>query len=45
MIDDKMAKMAVNTLTAYCDGKKCADCAVSPYRFLKAFSRKCYRED
>lgn len=29
MIDDKMAKMAVNTLTAYCDGKKCADCAVS----------------
>lgn len=29
MIDDKMAKMAVNTLIAYCDGKKCADCAVS----------------
>lgn len=29
MIDDKMAKMAVNTLIAYCDGKRCADCAVS----------------
>lgn len=29
MIDDKMAKMAVNTLIVYCDGKKCADCAVS----------------
>lgn len=29
MIDDKMAKMAVNTLKAYCDGKKCSDCAVS----------------
>lgn len=29
MIDDKTAKMAVNTLIAYCDGKKCADCAVS----------------
>lgn len=29
MIDDKMAKMAVNTLKAYCDGKRCADCAVS----------------
>lgn len=29
MIDDKMAKMAVNTLIEYCDGKKCADCAVS----------------
>ena len=29
MIDDKMAKMAVNTLIAYCDGKECADCAVS----------------
>lgn len=29
MIDDKMAKMAVNTLITYCDGKKCADCAVS----------------
>lgn len=29
MIDDKMAKMAVNTLIAYCDGEKCADCAVS----------------
>lgn len=29
MIDDKMAKMAVNTLIEYCHGKKCADCAVS----------------
>lgn len=29
MINDKMAKMAVNTLKAYCDGKRCADCAVS----------------
>lgn len=29
MIDDKMAKRAVNTLIAYCDGKECADCAVS----------------
>lgn len=29
MIDDKTAKMAVNTLITYCDGKKCADCAVS----------------
>lgn len=29
MIDDKTAKMAVNTLIEYCDGKKCADCAVS----------------
>lgn len=29
MIDDKMAKMAVNTLKAYCDKKKCSDCAVS----------------
>lgn len=29
MIDDKMAKMAVNTLKAYCDSKKCSDCAVS----------------
>lgn len=29
MIDDKIAKMAVNTLKAYCDGKKCSDCAVS----------------
>ena len=29
MINDKMAKKAVNTLIAYCDGKKCADCAVS----------------
>lgn len=26
MIDDKMA---VNTIKAYCDGKRCADCAVS----------------
>lgn len=29
MIDDKLAKMAVNTLIEYCDGKKCSDCAVS----------------
>lgn len=29
MIDDKTAKMAINTLKAYCDGKRCADCAVS----------------
>lgn len=29
MIDDKMAQMAVNTLKAYCDRKKCSDCAVS----------------
>lgn len=29
MINDKMAKMAVNTLKAYCDRKKCSDCAVS----------------
>lgn len=29
MIDDKMAKMAINTLKAYCKGKRCADCAVS----------------
>ena len=29
MISDKMAKMAVNTLKAYCDRKKCSDCAVS----------------
>lgn len=29
MINDKMAKMAVNTLKAYCKGKRCADCAVS----------------
>lgn len=29
MIDDKMAKMAVNTLKAYCDGMRCPDCAVS----------------
>lgn len=29
MIDDKMAKMAINTLKAYCNGMRCADCAVS----------------
>lgn len=29
MIDDKMAKMAINTLKAYCDGNRCPDCAVS----------------
>ena len=29
MIDDKTAKRAVNTLIVYCDGNKCADCAVS----------------
>lgn len=29
MINDKMAKMAVNTLKAYCDEKRCSDCAVS----------------
>lgn len=29
MINDKMAKMAVNTLKAYCNEMKCADCAVS----------------
>lgn len=29
MINDKMAKMAVNTLKAYCNGMRCADCAVS----------------
>lgn len=29
MIDDKMAKMAVNTLKKYCNGNKCRDCAVS----------------
>ena len=29
MINDKMAKMAVNTLKTYCNGKKCSDCAVS----------------
>lgn len=29
MINDKMAKMAVNTLKAYCDGMRCPDCAVS----------------
>ncbi len=28
MIDDKTAKMAVNTLKTYCKGKRCADCAV-----------------
>lgn len=28
MINDKMAKMAVNTLKAYCDGKRCADCVI-----------------
>ena len=28
MIDDKMAKMAVNTLKAYCDEKICKNCAV-----------------
>lgn len=29
MINDKTAKMAVNTLKAYCNGMRCADCAVS----------------
>lgn len=29
MIDDKMAKMAVNTLKAYCDKTRCPDCAIS----------------
>ena len=29
MIDDKTAKMAVNTLKEYCNGNKCRDCAVS----------------
>lgn len=29
MINDKMAKMAINTLKAYCDGNRCPDCAVS----------------
>lgn len=28
MIGDKMAKMAVNTLKAYCDGTRCGNCAV-----------------
>lgn len=28
MINDKMAKMAVNTIKAYCNGMRCADCAV-----------------
>mgnify|MGYP006879810230 CR=1 FL=1 len=28
MIDDKMAKMAVNTLIAYCDEKKCDACVI-----------------
>lgn len=28
MINDKMAKMAVNTLKAYCKGKRCADCVI-----------------
>lgn len=28
MINDKMAKMAVNTIRAYCDEKKCDTCAV-----------------
>lgn len=29
MINDKIAKMAVNTLKTYCNENKCADCAVS----------------
>lgn len=29
MIDDKMAKMAVNTLKAYCDKTRCPNCAIS----------------
>lgn len=29
MIDDKMAKMAVNTLKAYCDQRQCGNCAVN----------------
>lgn len=29
MINDKMAKMAVNTLKAYCNERKCGNCAVS----------------
>lgn len=28
MIDDKMAQMAVNTIRAYCDKKKCDACAI-----------------
>lgn len=28
MINDKMAKMAVNTLKTYCNEKKCADCVI-----------------
>lgn len=28
MINDKMAKMAVNTIRAYCDEKKCDTCAI-----------------
>ncbi len=28
MIDDKMAKMAVNTINEYCHRKKCCDCAL-----------------
>lgn len=28
MIDDKTARMAINTLKAYCDGKNCNNCAV-----------------
>lgn len=30
MIDDKIAKMAVNTLKAYCDQRQCGNCAVNP---------------
>lgn len=29
MINDKMAKMAVNTLKAYCDQRQCGNCAVN----------------
>ena len=29
MIDDKMAKMAINTLKAYCDKMQCGNCAVN----------------
>lgn len=29
MIDDKIAKMAVNTLKAYCDQRQCGNCAVN----------------
>lgn len=28
MINDKMAKMAINTMRAYCDGKKCDACVI-----------------